>query len=609
MDNVQGVRLEEREGVRLAIEGCGHGTFHAIYASIAKACEIKGWPDIDLLIIGGDFQAVRNAYDLNCVSMPVKYREMCDFHEYYSSQRTAPYLTIFVGGNHEASNYLFELYYGGWVAPNIYYMGAANVLRLGPLRIAGLSGIWKGYSYKKPHTERLPYNESDIKSIYHVRELDTRKLLQLRTQVDIGVSHDWPRGVEYKGNHKQLFREPKEHLKEDAENGQLGSVAAKQVMDRLRPRWWFSAHLHCKYAAVVRHDDGAASSQPVNGTAASREDGSHAAQLHGAADPPNEQPAAKNEDEIDLDLDDEPVTEGVSVPIPTESNGKTTAPNADEIDLELEDDANGIAPVAPGQCLDGVQVAVSASTQHTADHTQASNKHLKATNGPAKPVLLRRDGDSDEQPPEIKNLTTHFLALDKCLPGRDFLQLMNIPTATESELHRPLKLEYDREWLSVTRAFALSEPIILGDSKFNAPRAQSSEEYAKLIDEAGQWIENNLCDSQLTILENFTVTAPIYDGGDFRSPEYSQASGGLREYTNPQTSSFCEMLQIPNPFVISEEERDARMAAGPKPDPDAHRFGGGRGRGRGRGGGFGRGGGNRGGRGDRGRGRGGRRGR
>ena len=32
-------------------------------------------------------------------------------------------LTIFVGGNHEASNHLQELPYGGWVAPNIYYLG------------------------------------------------------------------------------------------------------------------------------------------------------------------------------------------------------------------------------------------------------------------------------------------------------------------------------------------------------------------------------------------------------------------------------------------------------------------------------------------------------
>lgn len=35
----------------------------------------------------------------------------------------APIPTIFVGGNHEASSYLQEMPYGGWVAPNIWFMG------------------------------------------------------------------------------------------------------------------------------------------------------------------------------------------------------------------------------------------------------------------------------------------------------------------------------------------------------------------------------------------------------------------------------------------------------------------------------------------------------
>lgn len=42
---------------------------------------------------------------------------------YYSGEKKAPVLTIFIGGNHEASNHLQELPYGGWVAPNIYYLG------------------------------------------------------------------------------------------------------------------------------------------------------------------------------------------------------------------------------------------------------------------------------------------------------------------------------------------------------------------------------------------------------------------------------------------------------------------------------------------------------
>lgn len=47
-------------------------------------------------------------------------------------------MTIFIGGNHEASNYLQELPYGGWVAPNIYYLGRAGVVKYGGIRIGGL---------------------------------------------------------------------------------------------------------------------------------------------------------------------------------------------------------------------------------------------------------------------------------------------------------------------------------------------------------------------------------------------------------------------------------------------------------------------------------------
>ncbi|ETI20898.1 hypothetical protein G647_07241 [Cladophialophora carrionii CBS 160.54] len=250
---MSGVEEQKSAGVRVAVEGCGHGTLHAIYASVEQACKVKGWDGVDLLIIGGDFQAVRNQYDLNVTAMPHKYRRMADFHEYYSGSRTAPYLTIFIGGNHEASNHLFELYYGGWVAPNIYYLGAANVLQIGPLRIAGLSGIWKGYDYRKPHFERLPYNQEEITSIFHVRELDVRKLLSLRSQVDIGLSHDWPQGVEYHGDYKWLFGK-KPDFGTDSYAGKLGSVAARQCLDRLRPPYWFSAHLHTKFAAIFQHN-------------------------------------------------------------------------------------------------------------------------------------------------------------------------------------------------------------------------------------------------------------------------------------------------------------------------------------------------------------------
>lgn len=64
----------------------------------------------DLVLIAGDFQAIRNSGDLACLNVPKKFLKMGDFPKYYSGERVAKYLTIVIGGNHEASNYLSELY-------------------------------------------------------------------------------------------------------------------------------------------------------------------------------------------------------------------------------------------------------------------------------------------------------------------------------------------------------------------------------------------------------------------------------------------------------------------------------------------------------------------
>jgi len=39
-------------------------------------------------------------------------------------------------------------YYGGWAAPNIYFLGFAGVIKFGNIRIGGLSGIYNARHYK-----------------------------------------------------------------------------------------------------------------------------------------------------------------------------------------------------------------------------------------------------------------------------------------------------------------------------------------------------------------------------------------------------------------------------------------------------------------------------
>ncbi|XP_021790519.1 lariat debranching enzyme isoform X3 [Papio anubis] len=165
--------------MRVAVAGCCHGELDKIYETLALA-ERRGPGPVDLLLCCGDFQAVRNEADLRCMAVPPKYRHMQTFYRYYSGEKKAPVLTLFIGGNHEASNHLQELPYGGWVAPNIYYLGLAGVVKYRGVRIGGISGIFKSHDYRKGHFECPPYNSSTIRSIYHVRNIEVYKLKQAK---------------------------------------------------------------------------------------------------------------------------------------------------------------------------------------------------------------------------------------------------------------------------------------------------------------------------------------------------------------------------------------------------------------------------------------------
>ena len=186
---------------------------------------------------------------------------------------------------------------------------------------------------------------------------------------------------------KQLFRQ-KKHLEPDARANQLGSVAAKQAMDRLRPYYWSSAHFHQKYSAVVRHTPNA---EAEGGEIVKKDT----------------EAKIVNEDDIDIDLDDSkgepwadkrPVTAGAK-----ESTTKTTS-------------------AVPVELMSKLPAEFQPKPQ-----AQPMNKA---------PV-----------PSAIQNTTTRFLALDKCLPNRAFLQALEIEDESDNQEtpSRLLRLSYDKE--------------------------------------------------------------------------------------------------------------------------------------------------------------------
>lgn len=525
------------------------------------------------------------------MSVPMKYRALGDFHEYYSGARTAPYLTIFIGGNHEAAAYLAELYYGGWVAPNIYYLGAANVVRVGPLRIAGMSGIWKGLDYRKVHGERLPFSHGDIKSFYHVRELDVRKLLQVREQVDVGLSHDWPRGVEKHGDVQSLYR-LRPMFKQESLDGTLGNVAAEYVLDRLRPAYWFSAHLHWKHSAIKTFKPaGLADEAQVEAT------------------------------QFDQTADEQP----------TEATVEAAVANPNEISLDLDDDGDDVAvskePVPVNETKEDVTTSPDPAEEPTTSVSEDLRAQLPAAFLAPKAPRVPKGTPGQPVPATITNTTTRFLALSKCEPGREFLQVCELepvdpsnldkfPPTTEpsssshdsdastADSNKRYSLQYDPEWLAITRVF--HPTLTFGDRAAEPPADEGESAYRPRIDQERAWVEENIVSKgRLNVPHNFAQTAPaLVEGSD---PKLWNLHGGKQpvEYTNPQTTAFCELLGITNLWDATEEERLERRKRGPPRDePKAGGSRGGRGRGGGRGG-FGRGGGDRG----RGRGRGGDRGR
>lgn len=355
-----------------------HGDLDNVYSTLLHLEKVEN-TKIDLLLCCGDFQAVRNEEDLQSLNVPPKYREMKTFWKYFSGEKVAPFPTIFIGGNHEASNYLWELYYGGWAAPNIYFLGFAGVIKFGNIRIGGLSGIYNARHYRLGHYERLPYNANDIRSIYHVREYDVHKLMQVEEPIDIFLSHDWPLGITDCGNWKELVRF-KPFFEKEIQGRTLGSKAAEELLKKLKPPYWFAAHLHCKFAALVQHDE------------------------------------------------DGPVTK--------------------------------------------------------------------------------------------------FLALDKCLPGRKFLQILEIETEPG-----PYEIQYDEEWLAITRRFNSAIPL-------TTKRANFSDVHLD-IQECRQWVRGKLQTRSARPFE-FARTVPCHD--PYQSGPNSPCTGYIR---NPQTESLLQFLELP----------------------------------------------------------------
>ncbi|KAI7966004.1 hypothetical protein MJO29_001752 [Puccinia striiformis f. sp. tritici] len=595
--------------MKVAIQGCCHGELDNIYHTIEIANTQAGIEMPDVLICCGDFQSFRNHSDLETFAAPPKYCQLGTFWQYYCGEKVAPILTIFVGGNHEASGYLWELYHGGWVAPNIYFLGFAGSVilnktqadgSLDSIRISGASGIYKKHDYHAGHHERLPYDNGTIRSIYHVREYDVFRLAQLpiASSSDIFVSHDWPVGIEQYGNTAQLLR-AKPFFKDEVASNTLGSPPLMHLLKTIKPHYWFSAHLHVKFPALFYHGQPLQSHHTVPSKSVTLNPDELKIDLDDDDEDEQQQslaslnPPVINPDMIAIDdSDDEDEQKASSKSIPP-------VVNPDVIDID-DDSDDGREPknklLDPGVALISSQIDCPCETAACSSALQGEDnneKHQRLTSvDQIESVIAPFPTERSQVQEETQNpsgpivglqntsintptRTTRFLALDKCLPRKDFLQILDIhqsnppaqisdlplqpgakqkideptddvqakPNSTQNSedaiVNSTATLSFDPHWLAITRAFHPFFPLM---KHGNRKLPSEPIEIQNLVNQELEWVKHNIAPEALEVnnVQKFIKTAPgIGDPG-------GEQTGQPFWYTNPQTLALADLLKIKN---------------------------------------------------------------
>jgi lariat debranching enzyme len=235
------------------------------------------------------------------------------------------------------------------------------------------------------------------------------------------MSHDWPNTIEQYGDVNWL-KKRKPFFVDEINTSSLGSPPLWKLLLDLSPKFWFSAHLHVRFAALYKH----------SGMATQVKGSSQKEQSSVTSDAP-----ARPENSIDESIE-------------------TKGGNTEEMTIDMSDGEGSIKENGPANPeiiqiddndLDEDPPAPQHSHSHNGTSSSATENHAEAS---------REAG------------TTRFLALSKCLQGQDFLQIIDIsaPFDTQEAFQRDLpsvegqeassskqpSFQYSVPWLAVIKA-------------------------------------------------------------------------------------------------------------------------------------------------------------
>ena len=236
-----------------------HGLWKTLYNIIIE--KISNDTKIDLLILLGDVEAYRSKEDVLSSesqdsrkerALSNELSEELNFSIKLFKERSIifPILTIVIGGNHESSKWFNNLFYGGWLAENIFYTGYTNHFYLGNLLITSISGIYSSTEKNYFSNYIEPNNSYFSSKSYHIRAPTDLQLYCLKN-TDIIITHDWPSNIIKL--YSKIENSKMEYLLSRDLSGKFGYPNGLKNIHLLSPKYYFSGHNHVYFNTKIQN--------------------------------------------------------------------------------------------------------------------------------------------------------------------------------------------------------------------------------------------------------------------------------------------------------------------------------------------------------------------